>query len=121
MADIAVAPSGLFTKDLNLENPGASEDDPSIQLDEAAVISKLRAVLRGTTPSVTWTLRHGSDRNAAGTEVVTGGTTTTNTTTGETITSFNSASIPAGDHVWLETTAASGTVLSFRVTIVFNG
>ena len=76
------------------------------------------AVLRGSsTPSVTWTVRKGSDRSATGTEVVTGGTTTTSTTTGSVVTSFNSATIAASDFVWLRTTAKSGTVDEYHLTI----
>jgi len=79
----------------------------------------MRAVLIGSsTPSVTWTIRHGSDRSAAGNQVVTGGTTTTSTTTGSDVTSFNDATIPADSFIWIETTAQSGTVTELSVTLI---
>ena len=82
-------------------------------------ISSLNSVVRGSTPSITWTIRKNSDRSATGTEVVTGGTTTTSQT-GASTTSLNSASIAAGDYVWLEVTAKSGTVDELHVTIIMN-
>jgi hypothetical protein len=74
-------------------------------------IKSITSVLIGSSiPSVTFTLRYDSDRNAVGTEVITSGTTVTNTTTGTTITTFNNPIIPADKFIWLETTAKSGTV-----------
>lgn len=105
-------------KALTLEAPGSSEDTTFFYAANAITISAIHAVVRGTSPSVTWTIRHGADRSATGNEVVTSGTTTTSQS-GVTITSFNDATIPAGSWVWLETTAASGTVNELSVTIDF--
>ena len=77
-------------------------------------------LIGSSTPSVTWTIRHGTDRSAAGAEVVTGGTATTSTTTGSDVTSFNDDTIVADSFVWLETTAQSGTVTELNVTIVYK-
>jgi hypothetical protein len=86
--------------------------------DAGYTITEMDAVLRGSaSQSITWTVRKGSDRSAAGTEVVTGGTTTTSTTTGSVVTTFNSATIAAGDYVWLRTTAKAGTVDEYHLTI----
>lgn len=81
------------------------------------VVVRLSAVLRGTTPSVDFTVRFDSDRSAAGTEVVTGGTTVTSTTTGTTVTSLNNAAISADDWIWLETSGESGTVDEFFLVV----
>jgi hypothetical protein len=109
------------SKHITVENPGASEDLTVFFTEKAITISEIRAVLRGSaSPSVTWTIRHSTDRSAVGNEVVTGGTTTTSTTTGDDVTSFNDATIPADSFVWLETTAQSGTVDELHVTIVFS-
>lgn len=113
---IALKSPVRFEHTFFLENATAVEDDPSHQFDLATTLTKLRIVLRGTTPSVTWTLRHDSVRTAAGTVVATG--TSTNTTTGDEVTSFSDATIPAGNHLWLETSAVGGTVLSFRMTVI---
>lgn len=84
-------------------------------------VTRLLAVLPGATatPSVTFNVRHGSDISAAGTSLVTSGTTTTNTTTGTNVTTFNNATIAAGSWVWVEVTAVSGTVPNFAVVLEF--
>lgn len=103
-----------------IEDPSASEDLFGYFVDEAVTITKVAAVLVGSsTPSVTWTLRHGTDRSAAGSELVTSGTTTT-ATTGSQITSFNDATIVADSYMWIETTAQSGTVNSLNLTVEYT-
>lgn len=110
----------MNTKGITIESPTSSEDIGMFFTDVAITITQMNAVLRGSsTPSVTWTIRHNSDRSATGNEVVTSGTTTTSTTTGSEVTSFNDATIPAGSWVWLETTAQSGTVDELSVTIEY--
>ncbi len=89
--------------------------------DAPITITKIRAILTGSsTPSVTWTIRHGTDRSAAGSEVVTGGTVTTDVTAGSDITTFDDATIVADSHVWIETTAKSGIVDSIIITLFYN-
>lgn len=74
-------------------------------------IARMVAVLQGSSsPSVSWTMKFASDRSATGTAVVTAGTTTTNTTTGDVITSMDDPIIPASNHMWLSITAVSGVV-----------
>lgn len=108
----------LAQKSLTVVNPTNAEDLTLLHADKGYTITKIVAVLRGSsTPSCTWTVRKNSDRSATGTEVVTGGTATTSTTTGSVVTSFNSDSVAAGDFVWLETTAKSGTVDELHVTV----
>lgn len=111
----------IQSKSFTVDSPGASEDVSLFFEDNAVTIVKMVAVLVGSsTPSVTWTIRHGTDRSATGAEVVTSGTTTTSTSTGSVVTSFNDATIVANSFVWLETTAQSGTVNSINVTIFYK-
>ena len=72
-----------------LETPGASEDMAIFYAQEAITIARITVVLTGSTPSVTWTLRHDLDRSQTGTEVITGGSTSTSTGTGDIYTSLN--------------------------------
>lgn len=109
------------SKSIAVESPTATEDISIFFTPVAITVTEMRAVLIGSaTPSVTWTIRHSTDRSATGNEVVTSGTTTTSTTTGSDVTSFNDATIPADSFVWLETTAKSGTVTQLHVTIVYT-
>ena len=118
-AERALSP--LKSRSITIENPDATEDLSIFFTNKAITITEIRAVLIGSsTPSVTWTIRHGTDRNAAGAEVVTSGTTTTSITTGSDVTSFNDATVIADSFLWLETTAKSGTVTELHVTIVYR-
>jgi len=113
--------SPIESKSITVESPSSSEDISMFYADEAITISKIVAVLVGSsTPSVTWTIRHHTDRSNAGNEVVTGGTVTTSTTTGSVVTSFNDATVPADSFVWLKTTAQSGTVGQINITVFYR-
>ena len=82
-------------------------------------ISRISAVLRGSsTPSVTYNLNYGTSRSS-GTLVFTSGTTVTSTTTATVVTSFNNSSIPAGGFLWLTASAVSGTVDELSVSVEF--
>ncbi len=98
-------------KHITIESPSASEDISHFFTNRAITITEIRAVVvqSAASPSVTWTIRHGTDRSATGAEVVTSGTTTTSETTGDDITTFNDATIVADSHVWVETTASTNT------------
>jgi hypothetical protein len=98
--------------------PTAAENVTLFYTTQAITITNLISVIRGGT-SVTYTVRYDSSRAATGTEVVTGGTVANNSTTGLNTTSFNSASIPANRFVWVQTTAVSGTVNEFSLTVLF--
>jgi hypothetical protein len=74
-------------------------------------VTALVSVIKGgsETPSATWTIYFDSTIAGTTTQVVTGGTQTTNSTTGTVTTSFNNASIPAERWVKLAVTAVGGT------------
>lgn len=110
-----------FSKSITVEDPTDAEDISMFFTNQAITITEMRAVLVGSsTPSVTWTIRHGTDRSATGAEVVTSGTTTTSVSTGSDVTSFNDATVVADSFVWLETTAQSGTVDEIHITVFYT-
>lgn len=114
----ATGPTGnTGPRNIAILAPTASENITLFFTTQALTISKIAHVIRGGT-SVTFTIRHASTRSAAGTEVVTGGTVA-NSTTGATVTSFNSASIPANSWVWVTTSAVAGTVNELSVSVEF--
>lgn len=108
------------SKSATVESPTDSEDISLFFTKSAITISQITAVVRGTSPSLTFTIRHSTDRSSVGNEAVTGGTVANNSTTGTVISSFDDATIPANSYVWLETTAQSGTVDEFNVTLDYN-
>jgi len=107
------------SKSIAMLEPTGSEELTLFFTKRAITIKQITSVVRGTSPSLTFTIRHNTDRSATGAEVVTGGTTVTNTTTGSVVTSFNNASIAANSWVWIENTAKSGTVDEFHVSVHF--
>ncbi len=108
-------------KHITIESPTASEDISHFFSNRAITITEMRAVLvqSAASPSVTWTVRHGTDRSAAGAEVVTGGTVTTSETTGSDVVSFNDATIIADSFVWIVTTASTNTQ-QIHITIFYT-
>jgi len=107
-------------KAITVENPTVSEDISFFYTDRALKILKIRPILIGSTPFVRWTLRYGTDRSAIGTELIAGGTGTTEVTTGIDVIAFTSNLIPANSHVWLETTNKTGTVVSLALTLFYS-
>jgi len=129
-AIIAVSPGPVIagaaaavrgSKAIIIESPTAAEDLSFFFTSVAFTITEMRAVLVGSsTPSVTWTLRHGADRSAVGSEAVTGGTVTTDTTAGSDVTIFDDADVATNSHLWIETTAKSGIVGSIVITLFYR-
>jgi hypothetical protein len=109
-----------LSKSLVIESPSDSENISFFYTDVPITISKMIAVLKGTTPSLTWSIKHDIDRSGSGNEVVTGGTTTANTTTGNIITVFNDATIPANSFIWFISTAQSGMITEFNVSLIYT-
>ena len=104
-----------------VEDPTSSEDIDIGFVFSAITIQEIQAVVVGSsTPSVTINPKHSTDRSAAGNAILSSATAITNTTTGQNLTSFTDATVPADSHIWLETTAKSGTVDSLAVTIRYT-
>ena len=105
----AAAPT--LTKSITIPDPVTAEDITFFYTPVAITITEIVAVVRGTTPSVLWFIKHETlttGRDTAGTAVITAGTTTTDEG-GVAITTFDDATIPAGSFLWIETTTVSGT------------
>jgi hypothetical protein len=106
---------------LTVEDPTNAEDMTIWYTLKAITIREIQAVVVGSsTPSVTINPKHATDRSAAGTAILSSATAITNTTTGQQLTSFNDATIPANSFIWLETTAKSGTVDELHLTIRYT-
>lgn len=113
----STGPTGpIGPKSITIAFPGASESVTMFYAPVAMTLTQARAVVTGTSPSVTYSVRTASDRSATGTLLV-NGATITNATTGADAT-LASTSIAAGNWVWLTTSAASGTINNFHLTLV---
>ena len=113
------SPSVQLSKGFTVELPRASENIAVWYVTTAIIISEIRAVLVGSgSPSVTWRLRHDTDRSDTGTLIKS--KVTTNTTTGDEITSFDDDTVPAGSFIFFKTTAMSGNVEEISLTIDYS-
>lgn len=110
--------AGYRSRTFVLENPTASENVPFFFTTNALTISKVHAVLVGSsTPSVTYNIGYGTDVTSL-TNVTTSPSALTSTTTGTDAT-LNNTSVPASGFLVFKTTAQSGTVNSIMVTVEF--
>lgn len=112
----------VATRTLTVQKLGAAEDVTFFYTPIGRTVDSLIPTIAGATASgTTWTIRHDSDRQAVGTEVVVGGTNThsgTGGNSGTLIVAFNNPVIPANSFVWLETTTASGIIDEFSLTLI---
>ena len=116
-----IANKPTFTKSISILNP--NEDDTFIMFraDRNLTISNMTGLVRGNSnPSVTYKVMYGSDRSAVGSTVVIAGSTTTSTTTGDSITSFNNSTPSTNDFVWAYITGVAGTVDEFHLSLFFG-
>jgi hypothetical protein len=107
-------------KSITVEDPTSSEDIAIFFTNKAITVTEIRAGVRGSTPSVTISVMHNTDRSAAGNQILDAATAITNTTTGQDLTITGDTTIPADSHVWLESSAQTGTVDELYVTIFFT-
>jgi hypothetical protein len=110
--------SPIHSKTLTVESPGGAESITMFYVDEAITVEKIVCVLTGTLPSVLWGMNHATSRTASGTSIVTG--TTTDVSSGSSITAFADATVPAHSHIWFVTTATSGTIDSLSLTMQYT-
>lgn len=82
-------------------------------------VQQINFVLQGAT-DVTVFVNFDSDRSAGGTSVINAGTVVTSTTTGQEITSFDNAVIPADSWIWVEFTAVTGNPDEINVSLEYS-
>ncbi len=100
-----------------ITNPTSSENVTLFYTTVALTLTKVKAVVLGSSPSITYSVVSGSSR-ASVSETHVNSATITNTTTGADAT-LADATITAGSWVWVTTTAVSGTVDSFSISLEF--
>ncbi len=101
-----------------LASPQANDRRILLRAPQGLTISRVDAVLTGgTSPSVSFSLRHGADVSAAGTAATSDPITAISTTSGSGSTSFQSPEIAEGHWLWLQVTAASGSPTGLSVSI----
>lgn len=121
LASLLGPPGPMTPLVLSMPSPQANDRRILLRAPQAQTISRVDAVLTGgTSPSVSFSLRHGADLSATGTAATTDPITVTSTTTGSTSTSFQVPEIPAGHWLWLQITTVSGSPAVLTVSIAMQ-
>jgi hypothetical protein len=106
------------SKSITVESPIVGDDLTYYFTIPAIEVREINAVIRGS-GSVTWRLRFDTDRDAIGTDIITGGHISSDIN-GESITIFDNPSIPARSYVWLEVTNVIGQVEALHLSLQFS-
>jgi hypothetical protein len=105
----------IWSKSLSISAPGAAENLTLWKTPHAITVTGVDRVMQGSSPSVTYAIHYGAARGTSdGTIVASNAATTTGSAT------LNTASIPSGSYIWLTTSATSGTVDEFHLTINYR-
>ena len=100
------------------DNPTTNHDDEGIMFTDVAItLTNIHAIIVDGT-SVAWSMFHDTDRSASGTLI--DANTTSNKTTGDDITSFSDATIPANSFVWVDLTAVTGSPAEFMLMLFWT-
>jgi hypothetical protein len=105
---------------ITLSYPLAGDKLPLLHAASALTIAEVRALVAGTTPSVSFSIRYGPDFSAAGTSIRLAALNSTSTSSGDSWSSFDNAVVPAGSWLWIVVDAVSGTALSLHVSLRFS-
>lgn len=106
------------SKSITIESPIVGDDFTFYFSIPAITVREVNAVIRGS-GSITWRIRHDTDRDAVGTDLITGGHIT-NTVNGESITIFDNPNIAARSYVWVEVTNVTGQVETLHLSLQFS-
>lgn len=105
----------LYSKTLTVEFPSASENISYLFTKVDIYTERVISVYKGAAGSVTWNIRFAATRDATGTDLFASDQVTSDAS-GPTVHPVTTV-IPAAQFVWLVTSAVSGTVTEFSVTL----
>ena len=110
-----------FSKSITVEAPSSAENITIFHSNFAVTITRVDAVLRGSSPTVTFQIPHGTNRTGAGSaNLFSVAPTESSTTTATSYTSFGDATVGAGEMVWLTTSNTTGTVNELALTVYYT-
>jgi len=118
---------GSFSLSITIESPVVGNRIALYFTNVAITVTEIRAAVYGTTPSVTWTIRHGTDFGLliedGGAEICTGGTITTSDSVGSdlpTDDAFDDPTIVVDSFLSVGITAQTGIVTQLHLTIFYT-
>jgi hypothetical protein len=106
---------------MTVEEPGSTDDITICRFNEAITITKVIAILTGSSsPTNSFYLKQGTNRTS-GTSVISAmPSTASSTTTGDSYTSFNDATVPANSFLWYDGNGTTGTCDTFHLTVFYT-
>jgi hypothetical protein len=114
-------PGAIPPQTIWLAAPQANEKRIVLRAPHSLSITRVDAVLSsGSSPSVSFHLRHGADVSAHGTAVTSTVMTVSSASTGTAFSSFANAVVPAEDWLWLEITAVAGSPAGLTVSVLLS-
>jgi hypothetical protein len=121
IANCTVTPTNFFpTKSISVLNPTSGDDLTFTWTQVPLTVAEIRSVVKGSvSPSVTVSIYSSTDRTGASNTLHISANVTTNVTTGNTWTSFGSATVAANSWVWATLTTVSGTITEYHCTMRF--
>jgi hypothetical protein len=117
LATTAYVHSVVKTAPMTVLSPSSGDEGTYFYTNAALTISEIVVVLRGGT-SVAWSMKYGTDRSAAGTNIDTN--TSSSTTTGTSYTTLDDNTVPADNFIWIEFTTVTGAVDELHFTTYFT-
>jgi hypothetical protein len=121
LASLLGPPGPMPPQVIWLASPQVNDRRILLRAPQALTISRVDAVLTGgSSPSVSFSLRHGADVSAAGTAVTSTPMTVSSTTTGATTTNLLNPQLPDDHWLWLENTSVSGSPAALSVVVAFS-
>jgi len=112
--------NGRYSKSIFIETPVANDSITFFFSDTTITPKKIVSSTLGDAGSeVQWVVKYGSNRNLAGTSLVTGQilTDVNQTTISE---DFTTSTIPENSFVWVEVNTIIGTIRSIDITFIFD-
>ena len=122
VAFIVGGPLDTFkTKDVTIASPIPTDNIRYFFTDRQITLTKLIYVIEGiVTSDATVFISFGPDRSVLGTDVINAGTVVSNQTTGQVITVFDNATIPADSHVAIRVTAITDAPTELAATLKYS-
>lgn len=121
IALLAPGPQGVpgpgFPRSITIAQPVANDSFTLFRAFQDTVLGRVRALVVGTAPGVTYELRYAADRTAAGTLAIV--PTEAVVTTSGSLATIQNMPIPSGHYLWLNISAVSGVVNEFNLSIDF--
>lgn len=121
LVPVSLATSSGEYKSISLDTPTGHDNITMFYTTREILVKQLISIVGGSnSPSVSWSMRFAANRTASGTELKSGGFSTSDTQLGQVFTSFTNPIVPAGSYVWITTTSVTGNPTSLDITMVFQ-